>query len=88
MQEAARAAAAEILKRLQQEGKLGGEVRSISGPEKGTTSSNGAGQAGAANGAPKGYKGNPNDTRADAFKKMQVCEFDRLLMSDVTLVIS
>ena len=74
VQEAARAAAAEILKRLQQEGKLLGEVRSISGPEQGTPGSNGAGQAAAANGAPKGYKGDPNDTRADAFKKMQVCK--------------
>ena len=70
MQEAARAAAAEILKQLQHEGKLGGEAHPISGPGQG---SNGTGQAAAANGAPKGYKGNPNDTRADAFKKMQVC---------------
>ena len=73
VQEAARAAAAEILKQLQHDGKLGGAAHSISGPGQGTTGSNGAGQAAAANGAPKGYKGNPNDTRADAFKKMQVC---------------
>ncbi|CAK0782613.1 hypothetical protein CVIRNUC_005815 [Coccomyxa viridis] len=71
VQEAARAAAAEILKQLQHDGKLGGAAHSISGPGQGTTGSNGAGQAAAANGAPKGYKGNPNDTRADAFKKMQ-----------------
>ena len=72
VQEAARAAAAEVLKQLQREGKLGGEAHAISGPGQGTTGSNGAGQAPAANGAPKGYKGNANDTRADAFRKMQV----------------
>ena len=77
VQEAARAAAAEVLKRLQQEGRLGGKVRSISGPEQGTPGSNGAGQAAAASGAPKGYKGNPYDTRADAFKKMQVYKSTR-----------
>ena len=70
--EAARAAAAEVLQRLQQEGRLGDGVHPIGGPVQGTSGSNGAGQAAAANGAPKGYKGDPNDTRADAFKKMQV----------------
>ena len=60
VQEAARAAAAELVKQLQQ------------GPMQGAAGSNGAAQAAAANWAPKGYKGNPNDTRADAFRKMQV----------------
>lgn len=77
VQDAARAAALEVLQELQQQGRLGnvvspGSASSAAGtPTAGTAGSNGASRGGMT-GAPKGYKGDPSDSRADAFKKMQV----------------
>ena len=77
VQDAARAAALEVLQELQQQGRLGsvvslGSASSAAGtPTAGTAGSNGASRGGMI-GAPKGYKGDPSDSRADAFKKMQV----------------
>ena len=72
VQDAARTAALEVLREVQQQGNLGSLGRNNSPAEtrKQYTPSNA--QASSANGVPKGYKGDPSDTRADAFRKMQV----------------
>ena len=74
VQDAARAAALEVLRELQQQGSLGNVVSTspdAGTPNAGAAGSNGASRAGMI-GAPKGYKGAPSDSRADAFRKMQV----------------
>ena len=71
VQDAARAAALEVVKELQQQGSLGRGPSSVSRNEQSDTSSTGSStKEGIA--VPKGYKGGPSDTRADAFRKMQV----------------
>lgn len=77
VQDAARAAALEVLRELQQQGSLsnvvspGSTIPAAGTPNAGAAASNGASRAGMI-GAPKGYKGDPRDSRADAFRKMQV----------------
>jgi len=71
VQDAARAAALEVVKELQQQGSLGSSPSSISRNEQSGSSSPGSSTK-EGNAVPKGYKGGPSDTRADAFRKMQV----------------
>ena len=71
MQDAARAAALEVVKELQQQGSLGSSPPSASRNEQSGSSSAGSSTK-EENAVPKGYKGGPSDTRADAFRKMQV----------------
>ena len=79
MQDAARAAALEVLREVQQQGNLGNLGNSpppTNRPEQNLPSST---QSSSGNGVPKGYKGDPSDTRADAFRKMQVRLHDSVL---------
>ena len=75
VQDAARIAALEVLREVQQQGNLG--VVGSSPPVKKTPEQDAPSsvQSSSANGVPKGYKGDPSDTRADAFRKMQVWPF-------------
>ena len=72
VQDAARAAALEVLREVQQQGNLGSLGSSLPAANSPEQSAPNDAQLSSGNGVPRGYKGDPNDTRADAFRKMQV----------------